>query len=110
MAPQMRLIIVSKNKEGQSTTREVSGKLFRSMIASRPPQTLDERFWDGQLQVDGDLASYWCKYAFFNGGKFSHCGTDVFQLVRTPAAGWQIVNLAYTVQPEHCDLKAIPKQ
>ncbi|MDQ4139905.1 MAG: nuclear transport factor 2 family protein [Bacteroidota bacterium] len=107
IAPNLRIIILSKNPEGVTVTRETSGKQFLSMIASRPAQTLDERSWNGQVQLDGDLASYWCEYAFFNAGKFSHCGVDVFQLYRSPQ-GWKIVNLAYNMRRENCDLKAIP--
>ena len=107
MAPNLRIIILGKNPEGGTETRETSGKQFLSMIASRPAQTLDERSWNGQVQLDGDLASYWCEYAFYNAGKFSHCGVDVFQLYRSPQ-GWKIVNLAYNVRRENCDLKAIP--
>lgn len=107
MAPNFRIIVLAQNPAGQTVTRETSGKQFLGQIASRPPQTLDERFWDGQVQVDGDLASYWCQYAFFNNGKFSHCGVDVFQLYRSPQ-GWQIINLAYNIRREGCDMKAIP--
>jgi hypothetical protein len=107
MAPNLRIIVLSKNPEGVTVTRETSGKQFLSMIASRPAHTLDERAWNGQVQLDGDLASYWCEYAFFNAGKFSHCGVDVFQLYRS-AQGWKIVNLAYNMRPEKCDMQAIP--
>ncbi|MDB5263440.1 MAG: hypothetical protein JWQ14_2723 [Adhaeribacter sp.] len=107
MAPNFRIIVLSQNPTGQTVTRETSGKQFRAQLAAKPPQTLDERFWDGQVQVDGDLASYWCRYAFFNNGKFSHCGTDVFQLYRGPR-GWQIVNLTYNIRREGCDMQAIP--
>jgi hypothetical protein len=107
MAPNFRMIILGQNPAKETVTREVTGKQFVTQIASRPAQTLDERFWDGHVQLDGDLASYWCKYAFFLNGKFSHCGTDVFQLYRSPQ-GWKMVNLAYNIQQEGCDMKAIP--
>ncbi|QNF33938.1 nuclear transport factor 2 family protein [Adhaeribacter swui] len=107
MAPNLRLIIIAKNPEGEMVTRETSGKQFLKMLASQPAKTLDERSWNGQLQVDGDLASYWCEYAFFNAGKFSHCGVDVFQLYRSPQ-GWKIVNLAYNMRRDNCDMQAIP--
>jgi hypothetical protein len=107
MAPAFRVISLTQNAAGQTVTRESSGKQFLAQLISKPPQTLDERFWDGQVQIDGNLASYWCRYAFFLNGKFSHCGTDVFQLYRSPQ-GWQIINLAYNIRREGCDMKAIP--
>ncbi|KAA5540568.1 nuclear transport factor 2 family protein [Adhaeribacter rhizoryzae] len=107
MAPNFRIIVLTQNPAGQTVTREVTGKQFLAQIIAKPPQTLDERYWDSQVQIDGDLASFWCRYAFFNGAKFSHCGTDAFQLYRSPQ-GWRIVNLSYNIQREGCDMQAIP--
>ncbi len=107
MAPNLRIIILGKSPEGAVTTRETTGKQFLNTLASRPAQTMDERYWDSQVQISGDLASFWCEYAFFNAGKFSHCGVDVFQLYRSPQ-GWKIVNLAYNVRRENCDMQSIP--
>jgi hypothetical protein len=107
LAPHFRIIVLTQNPAKETITHETPAAKFLSQIGSKPPQSLDERFWDGQVQVDGDLASYWCRYAFFNNGKFSHCGTDVFQLYRSKQ-GWRIVNLAYNIQREGCDMKAIP--
>ena len=107
IAPNFRVIVLVQNPDKQTSTRETSAKQFLAQIASKPPQTLDERYWAGQVQIDGDLASFWCQYAFFNAGKFSHCGTDVFQLYRSPQ-GWKIVNLSYNIRKEGCDMKAIP--
>ena len=107
MAPNFRIVMLVQNQDKQTSTRETSAKQFLAQITSKPAQTLDERYWAGQVQIDGDLASFWCRYAFFNGGKFSHCGTDVFQLYRS-AQGWKIVNLAYNIQREGCDMKSIP--
>ncbi|PIQ20433.1 MAG: hypothetical protein COW65_15035 [Cytophagales bacterium CG18_big_fil_WC_8_21_14_2_50_42_9] len=107
IAPNFRIVVLVQNPAQQTGTRETTRKQFLHQIASKSPQTLDERYWAGQVQIDGDLASFWCQYAFFNAGKFSHCGTDVFQLYRSPQ-GWKIVNLAYNIQREGCDMKAIP--
>ena len=107
MAPNFRIVVLTQNPAAQTVTREVSGKQFLAQITSRPPQTLDERYWQSQAQVDGDLASFWCRYAFFLDGKFSHCGTDAFQLYRSPQ-GWRILNLAYNIQRTGCDMAAIP--
>ncbi|RDC63967.1 nuclear transport factor 2 family protein [Adhaeribacter pallidiroseus] len=107
MAPNLRIIVIGKSPEGAVTTRETTGKQFLATLASQPAQTMDERYWDSQVQINGDLASFWCEYAFFNAGKFSHCGVDVFQLYRS-SQGWKIVNLAYNMRRENCDMQAIP--
>jgi hypothetical protein len=107
MAANFRILVLTQNPAGQTVTRAVSGPQFLAQITAKPPQTLDERYWNSQVQIEGDLASLWCNYAFFNGGKFSHCGTDAFQLYRSPQ-GWRIVNLAYNIQRAGCDMQAIP--
>ena len=43
----------------------------------------------------------WAPYDFHVNGAFSHCGVDVFSLVRT-AEGWRIAAVAYTVEREGC--------
>jgi hypothetical protein len=40
-------------------------------------------------------------YDFHIDGKFSHCGTDVFTLVRAKGE-WRIVSIVYTVQRTGC--------
>jgi hypothetical protein len=58
--------------------------------------------------VTGDLALVFGRYTFHVGDKFSHCGTNAFQLVRTEA-GWKIANVASTLEFQ-CDaeLKTAP--
>jgi hypothetical protein len=43
----------------------------------------------------------WTKYAFYRGERLSHCGVDVFELVRRPD-GWKIVHLADTQRRGNC--------
>lgn len=68
------------------------------------PMTSDfvERGFDGQVQVIGDLATVWLPYDFYRDGEWSHCGVDLFTLVRVEHE-WLIASLAYTVeQPPTC--------
>lgn len=61
-----------------------------------------ERMWTPTVTIDGPLAVVSGRYDFHIDGKFSHCGTDVFTLMRGPA-GWQVVALAWTTQQTGCD-------
>lgn len=61
----------------------------------------DERIWDVQIRVDGDLATAWMNYAFFLDGEFSHCGVNAFQLFRS-AAGWKIFVVSDTRRQDDC--------
>jgi hypothetical protein len=56
-------------------------------------EVLNERIWDVEIRIDGTLATAWMQYDFHVGERFSHCGVNAMQLVRT-ASGWKIVNVA----------------
>lgn len=61
-----------------------------------PGPELDERMWDPEITMEGPLATLRAPYDFRVDGEFSHCGIDVFHLVRT-AEGWKLAAVVYTV-------------
>jgi hypothetical protein len=60
-----------------------------------------ERYWDPVVLVRGRIAVVWTPYEFWQGGKTSHCGIDVFELVRE-GDEWRIANMMWTVEPDGC--------
>ena len=68
----------------------------------RSTEVLRERMWDPRVEVEGEMATLWAPYDFHLGERFSHCGVDAFDYVRT-SFGWQIVALSYTVQTTGCE-------
>lgn len=60
-----------------------------------------ERAWEPEVRIEGTLATVWAAYDFHLAGKFSHCGVDAVQLLKTQE-GWKIVALADTYQTEGC--------
>lgn len=60
-----------------------------------------ERMWNPQVLQRGPLALVWTEYDFHHGDAFTHCGVDLFTLVRDER-GWRIADIAYTVEPEGC--------
>lgn len=65
---------------------------------------LQERIWDAEVRVDGDIASVWAPYDFWVDGSFSHCGHDAVHLVRVDGS-WRISAVTYTIaQPPECRL------
>lgn len=62
----------------------------------------DERIYNPEVRIDGNLAQVWVEYTFHAGDRFSHCGIDSIQLARTPA-GWKIVSLADTRRSTGCE-------
>ncbi|MDX2263200.1 MAG: hypothetical protein SFU84_16025 [Gemmatimonadales bacterium] len=64
--------------------------------------TLLERGFGGKAMVEGRIAMVWLPYDFYVNGAWSHCGIDVFTMVKQDTT-WKIANLAYTmVQPPEC--------
>ena len=46
-----------------------------------------ERYWDPTVLVRGSLAVVWTPYEFWIDGKTSHCGIDVFDMLKEPGSG-----------------------
>ncbi len=62
-----------------------------------------ERGWDPTVMVSGTIAVVWYPYDIYVDGQWSHCGIDVFNMIRTDA-GWRIAVLQYNVQqPPECE-------
>lgn len=60
-----------------------------------------EVYWDPTVLVRGDIAVVWAEYSFDLDGKRSHCGIDVFNLMRIDGA-WKVTGIQYTVEPGNC--------
>ena len=90
-------------REGAPTlTREESLEGFVQAVGTPHEEVWDERIWDAEVRVDGNLATAWMKYAFYLGEQFSHCGVDAFQLFKGEG-GWKVFHIADTRQREGCE-------
>lgn len=96
-----RLVGVSTDSAGNPRVSIADIGQFLAAVARPRAEVWDERIWDTEVPVDGGLASVWTKYAFSRGQQFSHCGVDVFELVRRPD-GWKIIHLADTRRTTNC--------
>jgi len=61
-----------------------------------------ERYWDPVVQVRSGIAVVWTPYEFWVDGKTSHCGVDVFEMVKD-GGRWRIGNMMWTVEPTACE-------
>ncbi len=97
----VRMLSFSSKKTGESVLYE--GKLSDFLIAIGSPheEIWDEKIWDTEIQIDGNLAQIWTQYGFYIGEKFSHCGVDAFQLVKENEQ-WKIINLMDTRRVKGC--------
>jgi hypothetical protein len=63
---------------------------------------LRERYWSPTVLVRGPIAVVWAPYEFWQDGKTSHCGVDVFDLVKIDGE-WRVSNSMWTVEPDACN-------
>ncbi len=104
-----QLVAIDKPRDGKglSKTRMFTGEAFSKMISEAAGADFIENMPSPEARVSGDMAIVTGRYTFHVGDKFSHCGTNTFNLVRTES-GWKIANGASTLEFQ-CDrdLKAV---
>lgn len=103
----MQRIEIKDGKTIVTPTSSVQGWL--NYIGSGLEEIHDEPIWDTEVQIDGNLASVWTKFAFYLGGKFHHCGVDNFLLHQTDE-GWKIFHIVDTNQETGCNVPDTVRQ
>ena len=92
-------ILQTITASGKVRNEEVS--VFARSIATLPKDSADERIAFDVVKVEDALAVAWTPYQFYYAGKFSLCGVDSFQLVRTNGV-WKIQYLVDTRRRTGC--------
>jgi hypothetical protein len=69
-------------------------------------EALLERYWDAEVRMDRGVAVVTCPYDFHVDGVLSHCGLDIFTLVKHPD-GWRIAGAVFSMQREGCALSPL---
>ncbi len=90
-------------RDGVAMLRPGSPSGFADAVGQPHDEVWDERIWDAEVHVDGNLASAWTPYAFYRGTTFSHCGANSFQLMKG-ADGWKIVYLVDSRRTDGCEI------
>jgi len=104
---QFAAVDMPKDGKGPSKARVMTGEAFTKRISESKDAEYIEKMISPEVVINGDLAVVSGRYTFFVGEKFSHCGTDTFNLVRIDA-GWKIVQGAFTLEFQcESDLKAV---
>lgn len=66
------------------------------------PSTFTERGFDPTVRVEDRVALVWLPYDLYLGDKWSHCGVDIFTLMKREGH-WRVAALIYTIeQPPAC--------
>lgn len=91
------------------SVRETKDNLaVRGMLASdfrfRPGQIIRERMREAttEVRIHGNIAMAWTPYDLWINETFSHCGIDVFTLIKD-SSGWKIASVSYTIEKERCE-------
>jgi hypothetical protein len=100
-AKNMILQSISNSKDGKAIISTENIDDFAKAIGTPHASVYDERIVFDAVKVDGSLASVWAPYKFYLGDKFSHCGVDVFQLMKT-ADGWKVIYIVDTRRTGNC--------
>ncbi len=95
LAPEGRFYAMDMRKPKSDpltfTNEEYFGRLQKGKQTSR------ERIWNPEVRVHGLIATVWAPYDLWTDGKFSHCGIDAFDLIKT-SEGWKISGGAFTME------------
>ena len=99
LMPEGRIFSV-REQNGQAVTRASTVEEYLKSLGGGK-QANRERMWTPEVRVHGPIAAVWTPYDFWVDGKFSHCGVDIFDLVKT-AEGWKISGVTYTIERTGC--------
>lgn len=80
------------------TTEQITFEAIGERVGKGKTQ-IEERIHDPLTRVDNDLAMVWAPFEFRVNGKVDHCGTDLFNLVRTDGK-WLIANFVAAVRKD----------
>jgi hypothetical protein len=92
------------NEKGESILR-TDVKAYESLVAFaekvKPTDDYFEEIDSYTIHVNGNLASVWTPYEFYNNQKLNHCGANSFQLFNNNG-NWEIIYLVDTRRKSDC--------
>jgi hypothetical protein len=79
---------------------------FVNSIGNHSGSQLDERINTENIiiQSDGMMATAWVPYQFYVGDTFSHCGVNVFIMMKDEAGNWKTTSITDTRRKESCEI------
>jgi hypothetical protein len=90
--PGATMVLMRDGKPSQMTIEAFAERVGKPSPSGKP---IAERIHDPLIRIDNDLAVVWAPFDFTIDGKVDHCGTDLFNLVRTDGK-WLIASVADT--------------
>lgn len=96
------LYSVMQKKDGSAVLIEEKVSDFFKQVLQLKGQLLDEQLLSYDIKIDGAMAIAWTPYKFYFNGVFSHCGVNVFTLIKREP-GWKIMGITDTRRIKDCD-------
>src|SRR5580698_6636779 len=90
--PGATMVLMRDGKPTQMTIEAFADRVGKPSPNAKP---IEERIHDPLIRIDNDLAVVWAPFEFLADGKVDHCGTDLFNLIRTDGK-WLIASIADT--------------
>lgn len=94
------MIFGYREVDGETQITRIPHADYLSNLASGEGTPV-ERFWDPEVTVYGRLATVWTPYDFYLDGQYSHCGVNIFSMLKTNA-GWIIAGVVFSIERD-CD-------
>jgi hypothetical protein len=99
--PNCSLTSFSRNKKDSVEIHKSDASSFIKAAGKPHKEKWDERIYDVKILVDDRLATVWAPYKFYLGDQFSHCGVNVFTLIKSES-GWKIYEIKDTRRKTDC--------
>ncbi|MGH7467090.1 MAG: nuclear transport factor 2 family protein [Longimicrobiales bacterium] len=81
------------------------GSWLQSLARIPDGNEIREQMVHPEVRISDNLATIWTWYDLHMGDRFSHCGIDAAQLVRT-VDGWKVAQISYTTRRSPCESPA----
>ncbi len=99
--PQGMVTSISAGADGSRQIASSSWAEFAARLG-QAPGPIRERLFDPEVRIRGDLAMVWSRYDLSIGANFSHCGTDLFDLIRRDGR-WRLLHASFTRERTGCE-------
>lgn len=96
------LYSIAQNKNGQTILQQEAIDDFLQQVISLKGKKLDERLTSFDIKIDGAMAIAWTPYNFYFNDQLSHCGVNVFSLIKRNDA-WKIMGITDTRRKDGCN-------
>lgn len=97
-----RLETLQVDASGNTLVRTESIVDIANIVNATPAGTFDEKINFDVVKVEGEFAIVWAPYTMYVNGKISHCGVNMFQLIRSRGV-WAIYYQMDKRRATRCD-------